>query len=126
MAAELPPRTDILQRVQLQGRQRTLYEAVRTAADKQVRRALARQGWAGAQIAVLDALLKLRQVCCDPRLVKGAQLAPGTESAKLEWLAANLPALVEQGRRVLVFSQFTALLALVGECLDGLGSPSCA
>ncbi len=123
VAAELPPRTDILQRVKLQGRQRTLYEAVRTAADKQVRRALARQGWAGAQIAVLDALLKLRQVCCDPRLVKGAQLAPGTESAKLEWLAANLPALVEQGRRVLVFSQFTALLDLVGECLDGLGQP---
>ncbi|SFE78315.1 Superfamily II DNA or RNA helicase, SNF2 family [Paracidovorax wautersii] len=123
VAAELPPRTDILQRVQLQGRQRTLYEAVRTAADKQVRRALARQGWAGAQIAVLDALLKLRQVCCDPRLVRGAQVAPGTESAKLEWLAATLPTLVEQGRRVLVFSQFTAMLALVGDSLQALGQP---
>ncbi len=123
VAAELPPRTDILQRVRLQGRQRDLYEAVRAGADKQVRRVLARQGWAGAQIAVLDALLKLRQVCCDPHLVKGAKLPAGTERAKLEWLADTLPALVDEGRRVLVFSQFTAMLALVAEQLGALGRP---
>jgi len=62
-----------LRRVQLQGRQRALYESVRVAADTQVRRVLARQGFAGAQISILDALLKLRQVCCDPFLVKGRQ-----------------------------------------------------
>jgi len=123
VAAELPPRTDILQRVRLQGHQRDLYEAVRTAADQQVRRALDRQGWAGAQIAVLDALLKLRQVCCDPRLVRGAKLPAGMEHAKLEWLADTLPALVAEGRRVLVFSQFTAMLELVAGQLSELALP---
>ena len=123
VATELPPRTDILQRVRLQGHQRDLYEAVRAGADKQVRRALIRQGWAGAQIAVLDALLKLRQVCCDPRLVKGAKLPAGIERAKMEWLADTLPALVAEGRRVLVFSQFTAMLDLVAQQLSELALP---
>ena len=152
VATELPPRTETILRVQLQGRQRELYEAVRTTADKQVRRALERQGFEGSQIAILDALLKLRQVCCDPRLVKGIQQSPHApplrgslppkgdaflpwggpaakrtahtmERAKLELLADLLPALVDEGRRVLVFSQFTEMLALAAEMLDTLALP---
>jgi len=123
VAAELPPRTEVVQRVELQGQQRELYEAVRTTADKQVRRVLERQSFDGAQITILDALLKLRQVCCDPYLVKGAKVKPGTERAKLEWLADALPALVEEGRRVLVFSQFTEMLTLVAAQLGALALP---
>ena len=124
VATELPPRTEVIQRVQLQGQQRELYEAVRTAADKQVRRALERQGFDGAQIAILDALLKLRQVCCDPRLVKGTTKTAHTmERAKLELLADLLPPLVDEGRRVLVFSQFTEMLMLAAEQLDALALP---
>ncbi len=121
VATELPPRTEVIQRVQLQGKQRELYEAVRTTADKQVRRALERQSFDGAQITILDALLKLRQVCCDPRLVKGTtKNAQTMERAKLELLADMLPALVDEGRRVLVFSQFTEMLGLAAEMLDTL------
>ncbi len=124
VTTELPPRTETILRVQLQGKQRELYEAVRTTADKQVRRALERQGFEGSQIAILDALLKLRQVCCDPRLVKGTTKTAHTmERAKLELLADLLPALVDEGRRVLVFSQFTEMLALAGELLDTLALP---
>jgi superfamily II DNA or RNA helicase len=124
VATELPPRTEVIQRVQLQGKQRELYEAVRTTADKQVRRALERQSFDGAQITILDALLKLRQVCCDPRLVKGTtKNAQTMERAKLELLADMLPALVDEGRRVLVFSQFTEMLGLAAELLDTLALP---
>jgi superfamily II DNA or RNA helicase len=124
VATELPPRTETILRVQLQGKQRELYEAVRTTADKQVRRALERQGFEGSQIAILDALLKLRQVCCDPRLVKGTtETAHTMERAKLELLAGMLPALIDEGRRVLVFSQFTEMLALAAEVLDTLALP---
>ncbi|ODS65374.1 MAG: helicase [Acidovorax sp. SCN 65-108] len=124
VATELPPRTEVIQRVQLQGKQRELYEAVRTTADKQVRRALERQSFDGAQITILDALLKLRQVCCDPRLVKGTTKTAHTmERAKLELLADMLPALVDEGRRVLVFSQFTEMLGLAAELLDTLALP---
>ncbi len=123
VATELPPRTEVIQRVQLQGRQRELYESVRVAADKQVRRVLQRQNFAGAQISILDALLKLRQVCCDPYLVKGSDLAPDMERAKLHALTDLLVPLVDEGRRVLVFSQFTELLELIADALSALRMP---
>ncbi|WP_394788586.1 DEAD/DEAH box helicase [Rhodoferax sp.] len=123
VASELPPRTEVIQRVQLQGQQRELYEGVRAAADVQVRRVLQRQSFNGAQISILDALLKLRQVCCDPYLVKGSKLNKTMERAKLELLADMLPELVAEGRRVLVFSQFTELLELVAEQLRTLELP---
>nr|WP_316641918.1 DEAD/DEAH box helicase [uncultured Roseateles sp.] len=123
VASELPPRTEVIKRVQLQGQQRQLYEGVRAAADEQVRRVLARQSFQGAQITILDALLKLRQVCCDPHLVKGTKTPKTMERAKLELLADMLPALVDEGRRVLVFSQFTEMLELIAEQLTELQLP---
>jgi superfamily II DNA or RNA helicase len=123
VASELPPRTEVIKRVQLQGQQRELYESVRVAADVQVRRVLQRQSFNGAQISILDALLKLRQVCCDPHLVKGSKPADTMERAKLELLADMLPALVEEGRRVLVFSQFTELLDLIADQLHTQALP---
>jgi SNF2 family DNA or RNA helicase len=113
VAAELPPRTEVIKRVQLQGRQRELYESVRVAADIQVRRVLARNSFAGGQITILDALLKLRQVCCDPYLLKGVKPVRTMGRAKLELLRGMLPELVAEGRRVLVFSQFTGMLSLI-------------
>ena len=123
VASELPPRTEVIKRVQLQGQQRELYESVRVAADVQVRRVLQRQSFNGAQISILDALLKLRQVCCDPYLVKGNKAGSTMERAKLELLADMLPTLVEEGRRVLVFSQFTELLELIAQQLLALKLP---
>jgi len=123
VATELPPRTEVIQRVQLQGRQRELYESVRVAADKQVRRVLQRQNFAGAQISILDALLKLRQVCCDPHLVKGSEIGADMERAKLHALTDLLVPLVDEGRRVLVFSQFTELLELIADALSALRLP---
>jgi superfamily II DNA or RNA helicase len=123
VASELPPRTEVIQRVQLQGQQRELYESVRVAADIQVRRVLQRQSFNGAQISILDALLKLRQVCCDPYLVKGSKPGPTMERAKLALLTDMLPTLVEEGRRVLLFSQFTELLDLIAEQLQALKLP---
>ncbi len=123
VATELPPRIDIIKRVQLQGHQRDLYESVRVACDEQVRRVLARKGFRNAQISILDALLKLRQVCCDPYLLKGPAMAPTMERAKIALLRDLLPGLVAEGRRMLVFSQFTELLALVEVELDALELP---
>lgn len=127
VAPELPPRTEVIRRVSLQGAQRDLYESVRVAADKQVRRALERSGLAGGLVSVLDALLKLRQVCCDPALVKGLNhagaISPDMPRAKIELLREMLPELVEEGRRVLVFSQFTEMLTLIQAELHVLGLP---
>ncbi len=123
VASELAPKTEIIKRLKLQGQQRDLYESVRVASDEQVRRVLQRKGFGGAQITILDALLKLRQVCCDPYLLKGKKTPENMERAKLELLSDMLPALVAEGRRILVFSQFTEMLALISEQLDILDLP---
>ncbi len=122
VATELPPKTQIVTTVELEAAQRDLYETVRTAMQKKVREAIAGQGLARSHIIVLDALLKLRQACCDPRLVK-LRGAKSAQSAKLEMLMTMLPALLDEGRRILLFSQFTAMLDLIAEALDAAGIP---
>jgi hypothetical protein len=121
VARELPPKTEIEQTVELTGAQRDLYETVRAAMHERVREALARQGLARSHIVVLDALLKLRQVCCDPRLVRNDAAKKVRESAKLERLRELLPELVAEGRRVPLFSQFTSMLALIEQAVTALG-----
>ncbi|MCZ0951091.1 MAG: DEAD/DEAH box helicase [Rhodospirillaceae bacterium] len=113
VAAELPPKTVIDERVALEGAQAALYESIRIAMDSKVREAVAERGLAASRIAILDALLKLRQVCCDPGLVKLDAAGNVKASAKRERLLELLEALVAEGRSVLVFSQFVAMLRLV-------------
>ena len=113
VAADLPPKTEITETVELTGPQRTLYETVRLAMDRRVRDALASRGLAGSRITVLDALLKLRQVCCDPALVKLPAARSVTASAKRAHLMEMLEQLLAEGRRVLVFSQFVEMLRLI-------------
>jgi superfamily II DNA or RNA helicase len=112
VAKELPAKTEMVREVELTGVQRDLYETVRLAMDRKVRDAIASKGVARSQIVILDALLKLRQVCCDPRLVKG-YATRGAPSAKLGELMAMIAELLDEGRKILVFSQFTSMLALI-------------
>ncbi|GHT81781.1 hypothetical protein AGMMS49960_05300 [Betaproteobacteria bacterium] len=121
VATELPPKTTIIRTVELVGSQRDLYETVRAAMDEKVRAEIAYRGFTRSQIVILDALLKLRQVCCDPRLVKSAVAKKVKERAKLDLLMDMLPEMVEEGRRILVFSQFTAMLDLIQSELDATG-----
>ncbi len=121
VAQELPPKTIIVRSVELEGGQRDLYETVRAAMDVKVREEIANRGFSRSQIVILDALLKLRQVCCDPRLVKATMARKVAERAKLDLLMAMLPELVDEGRRILVFSQFTSMLALIEQELAAAG-----
>ena len=122
VAKELPAKTEMLREVTLAGAQRDLYETVRLAMDKKVRAAIASKGVARSQIVILEALLKLRQVCCDPRLVpaRGARKGPA-QSAKLSELTGMLEELLDEGRKILVFSQFTSMLALIEDELHVRG-----
>jgi superfamily II DNA or RNA helicase len=115
VARELPDKTMILRTVELQGSQRDLYETVRIAMDQRVREEIASKGFSRSHIIILDALLKLRQICCDPRLLKLTAAKKVKERAKLDLLMEMLPELVSEGRRILVFSQFTSMLELIEE-----------
>jgi len=124
VAKELPPKTEMVRKVELTGAQRDLYETVRLAMDQKVREEIDRKGVARSQIVILEALLKLRQVCCDPRLVKSTtkkQQAAG--SAKLADLMQMVEDLLEEKRKILVFSQFTSMLELIEEELEARDIP---
>ena len=107
---DLPPKTIVDETIALKGKQAALYESVRSAMDTRVQAAVAEKGLAGSRITVLDALLKLRQVCCDPKLVKLDAASKVPESAKRDRLNEILEQLMREGRKVLVFSQFVSML----------------
>ncbi len=123
VAKELPPKTEMVRKVELSGAQRDLYETVRLAMDQKVREEIDRKGVARSQIVILEALLKLRQVCCDPRLVKSTKKAATTGSAKLVDLMQMVEDLLEEKRKILVFSQFTSMLELIEEELEARDIP---
>ena len=122
VAKELPPKTILVHPVELNTAQKDLYETVRATMDKRVRQAIAIKGLEGSRMLFLEALLKLRQICCEPKLLKfeneSKLEADAAGSAKLDYLADLLDTLVEEGRRILLFSQFTSMLDIIAAHLQ--------
>jgi SNF2 family DNA or RNA helicase len=115
--SELPPKTESTKYIELSGRQRELYELIRLDSIGKLN-AAGTAGGGAARIMVLDALTRLRQVCCDPRLLPIESGRSSLEvSAKLELLLEMITELLREGRRILLFSQFTSMLALIEEAL---------
>jgi superfamily II DNA or RNA helicase len=117
VVSELPPKTEIIQNIDLLPKQRDLYESIRLTMHDRIQNEISEKGLNRSQIVILDALLKLRQVCCDPRLLKIEAAKSVIESAKLQFLEDTLPEMIEEGRRVLLFSQFTSMLELIEQQL---------
>ena len=125
VAPELPAKIEQVVWCEPTPAQATLYRAMQEDSE----RALIDLAASGASegrlhLATFTQLLRLRQICCDPRLVdpeKGA--AAG--SAKLDAFRELLAESIDEGHRMLVFSQFTSLLALLREELDAEGVAYC-
>ena len=114
-ARDLPPKSEMTRSIELGPvLQRDLYESIRLAMNEKVRKEIARKGLARSTIVILDALLKLRQACCDPRLLKisEAKSRRGIGEARRVDGDARRDAHV-RGRRILLFSQFTSMIALI-------------
>ena len=115
---DLPEKTEQTLYCDMEPAQRQTYEDLRA----HYRAALLRKGEADlnrSKIEVLEALLRLRQASCHPGLIDPAR--SGDPSAKLDMLLPQLAEVVEEGHKVLIFSQFTSFLALVRERLDADG-----
>lgn len=120
VAKELPDKTVIIQRIELDPKQRDLYETIRLKAQEKVMKEIAAKGFNRSQIVVLDALMKMRQACCDPRLVKLDIDLSQIPSAKLNYLKEVLPQMIEEKKQVIIFSQFTSMLGLIEQELKEL------
>ena len=105
VAKDLPDKTQIIKYTQFDSKQSKLYESIRVTMEKKVREVVSKKGIGSSHITILDALLKLRQVCCDPSLVKVEEAQKIQNSAKLELLLDLLDELLQEDRKILLFSQ---------------------
>lgn len=119
VATELPVKTEIIHQIELTGAQLDLYESIRLAMQQKVVQAVKEKGLMRSQIVILDALLKLRQICNDPRLLSFERAKAVHHCAKRTFLMEMLTTLIEEGRKILLFSSFATMLDLLEiECLE--------
>ncbi|MEE2756473.1 MAG: SNF2-related protein [Myxococcota bacterium] len=113
VAQELPPRQEQVLYCELGPEQRRLYERVRNTYRQSVLKKVNETGVGRSTLPVLEALMRLRQACCDPGLLPFPEAEEVKESAKLDLLVNTLDKTIPAGHRTLVFSQWTSLLQRV-------------
>lgn len=111
VAADLPEKLEQTLHCELEADQRKLYDDLRDYYRKALHDRIEKEGINKAKIVVLEALLRLRQAACHPGLIDKNRT--NESSAKLETLMAQLTEVLQEGHKVLVFSQFTSMLAIV-------------
>src|ERR1051325_5634912 len=111
VAPELPERVEQTIWCELEPKQRKLYDELRDYYRASLLRRVADKGLATSKIHILEALLRMRQAACHPGLVDAKRR--GEAAAKLDTLFEELPVLLDERHKVLVFSQFTSLLSIV-------------
>ncbi len=119
VAPELPEKLEQTLFVDLSPEERTRYNELRDHYRGALLQRVGERGLSGAHAYILEALLRLRQAACHQGLIDPLRLADS--SSKLEVLESQIAEAVAEGHKVLVFSQFTSLLAIVRRRLDETG-----
>ncbi len=115
VAKELPPKTEVMVNVEMTPHQRTLYSITNDACKSSVMQAIETQGINSTRMHILQALTRLRQICCHPVLVDPSYKG---DSGKFEALDDLVENVVAEKHKALVFSQFTSVLELIRARLD--------
>ncbi len=118
VAKDLPAKLEQVSFCELTDEQTEIYKQVLAVSRKEVMDAVGANGLAKSKMIVLNALLRLRQICCDPRLLKldNAEFTDDS-SGKLAMFGELLEEAIDGGHRVLVFSQFVSMLTLLKDKL---------
>jgi len=121
VARELPAKTEQTIYCDLEPRDRKLYDELRDYYRARLLKNAGGEGMSQMKFQVLEALLRLRQAACHPGLIDKKK---ATEpSAKIDTLLAQLDQVIDEGHKILVFSQFTSLLAILRSRLDDAKIP---
>ena len=116
VASDLPPKQEQFLYCELEAPQRRLYNELRDYYRKSLVQRVESDGMGKSKLHVLEALLRLRQAACHPGLIDRNRT--GEASAKLDLVLPQIEEVLEEGHKILVFSQFTSFLAIVRERLD--------
>ena len=125
VASELPPRLERIAYCTMSADQRAVYQRVLAQAQAEVSGLVSKQGFARSRFAVLKTLTKLRQICCHLDLLRLPDFKPDEPSGKLDLFLELLEEAMDGGHRVLVFSQFVSMLAILRRELDSRQIPYC-
>ncbi|HLW37313.1 MAG TPA: SNF2-related protein [Candidatus Eremiobacteraceae bacterium] len=118
VAADLPSRTEQTIECEMTASQKKAYRETVLRARRDILREVDERGIARAQLSILAALTKLRQICCHPGLIGDHWREDEEASGKFLAFLELLESIIESGHRVLVFSSFTEMLGLMREALD--------
>ena len=127
VAKDLPPKVESVTCCALEEAQAELYSALARKLRAQVLADVDEKGLAKSQMSILDALLKLRQICCHPRLLKMdlPGFSTNLPSGKFDAFKDMVTEIVEGGHKVLVFSQFVQMLHIIRQWLEFSQMPFC-
>ncbi|XJZ27770.1 SNF2 helicase associated domain-containing protein [Bacillota bacterium Lsc_1132] len=115
---ELPDKIETVDYSELSKQQKALYLAYLEKIQAETKESLQGEGFQKSRIKILAGLTRLRQLCCHPSLfLENYQGGSG----KLEQLMEIVANAVENGRRLLIFSQFTSMLSIISKALEEAG-----
>jgi non-specific serine/threonine protein kinase len=120
VAKDLPPKVENVHYAALVDEQKELYASLAKRLKEQVMQKVEEKGMAQSHMSILDALLKLRQICCHPRLLKLDMPGMNTNlpSGKFDTFKDLVNGIIEDGHKVLVFSQFVQMLQIIRSWLN--------
>jgi superfamily II DNA or RNA helicase len=118
VAADLPARLEQVSYCELTPDQQVVYQELLQVGRREITEAVGAQGLARSRMIILNTLLRLRQACCDLRLLRLENVAPTSASAKVDLFGELLEEVIDGGHRVLVFSQFVSMLHVLREKLQ--------
>lgn len=110
---ELPPKTETLHYCELTEKQKVLYREVAEYSKSEIFKTIDSKGMEKSYFSILTALLRLRQICCHPGLVNKDISSPIEDSGKVQELFPLLEEIIEEGHRILLFSQFVEMLKII-------------
>lgn len=115
VASDLPPRLEQVVWIEMPEEQRNLYDQLLAKFKSGLLKKVEAEGVGKHRLEVLEAILRLRQICCHPMLVSSLIEETIPPSAKFDALLLDLETIVEEGHKVLVYSQFTSMLHLMAK-----------
>lgn len=118
VASELPPKTEVTNLCEMNHDQQKLYQEVLAVCRHQVFSEVEKRGIEKSQVSILTALLRLRQVCCHPELLGPTFRQKETSSGKFDAFCDLVTEVLDEGHRILVFSQFVEMLSLLRNWLE--------
>ncbi|HIU14744.1 MAG TPA: DEAD/DEAH box helicase, partial [Candidatus Fimiplasma intestinipullorum] len=112
---ELPEKTETKITVEMTPRQKNVYQALLLEAKQLLDQKINQDGFEKSKLLMLNLMTRLRQVCCHPKLYLESY---DGESGKLNTLLELIKEAIQSHHKILVFSQFTSMLALIKEALE--------